>query len=186
MSLAARLRPAPPPPSAEEREREAVHTLAAVRGRAAIAPAPTTNRSLSALLRGLKPDDARAGGLSLRDLQRRWGDIAGAPFAGKTEPEKLAAGVLTVSAPRALAPLVQQQSGLLMERLAVAGLKLKGVRIVHRSAQAKPTRAAGNLAKLAPEDAAVLDADLAKALKDVADPKLRAALLELGRSVSKR
>jgi hypothetical protein len=179
MSIEARLRPAPtPPPEPDVRERAAAQALAAQRGKPAYAPAPSASRAIGALLRLLGREQA-GGGLGLSELQRRWADLAGAPFAGKIRPEKLAGGVLTVSAPGALAPLLQQQAGLLMERLNMAGARITSVRIEHRArrpadANVKPLSRPLNEAE---------DAALARGLEGVTDPKLHQALLRLGRAV---
>ena len=120
----------------------------------------------------------REGTLGLSEMQRRWTVIAGESFARAT-PEKFAAGVLTLRAPGALAPFLQQQAPLLIERLKLAGAKVKAVRIEQRAAP----RPAGNLAPLKRAISAAEEAALTQALDHVGDPGLRAALMRLGRAV---
>jgi hypothetical protein len=140
-----------------------------------ISPAPPAGKAVAALLKPLM----RETGLGLNELKRRWPDIAGESFA-RASPERLAAGVLTLSAPGALAPFLQQQAPLLLERLRVAGAKVKSVRIEQRSAA--PLRPA-NVASLKRALDASDEAALAQALDPVADPSLKSALLRLGRAV---
>lgn len=156
-------------------EARASQALAAHRGRGAIAPAPTASKSITALIRPF----AKKAGFSLRELQRNWREIAGESFARST-PEKLVAGTLTLRVPGALAPFLQQQIPLLIERLNHAGAKVKAIRLEQRAA---PRKADANIAPLkrplAPEE----EAALAQALDHVGDPALKSALLRLGRAV---
>ncbi len=165
----------PAPSAHESAEARAAQALASKRGRAPIAPAPRAGKAVAALLRPL----FREGGLGFNELRRRWGEIAGDSFSRAT-PEKLAAGVLTLRAPSALAPFLQQQAPLLIERLRVAGAQVKSVRIEHRAAAA-PTPA--NVRHLKAPLGAAEEAALAQTLDPVADPSLKSALLRLGRAV---
>ena len=106
--------------------------------------------------------------------QRGRSTIAAAPAAGKA-----VAGVLTLRAPGALAPFLQQQAPLLIERLKLAGAKVKSVRIEQRAA----ARPAGNVAAIKKPLSAAEETALAKALDHVGDPALKSALLRLGRAV---
>jgi len=113
-------------------------------------------------------------------LKRRWDEIVGAPYANKTYPEKLSAGALTLRASSALAPFLQQQTPLILERLKLAGAKVKTIRIEQRSAAPAPKANIGRLKRpLTPEE----DAALAQSLDRVGDDALRSALLRLGRAV---
>jgi hypothetical protein len=118
-------------------------------------------------------------GMGLNELKRRWAEVAGDSFA-RTTPEKLAAGVLTLKAPGALAPFLQQQAPLLIERLRVAGAKVKSVRIEQRTAQLP---AKGNVRPLQKPLTPAEEAALAQTLDPVGDPGLRSALMRLGRAV---
>lgn len=162
----------------EQSEADAARLLASARGRAQIKPPPAAARAAAALMRLIGKENVQSLGLS--DLKRRWAEIAGQPFAGKTEPEKLAGGVLTLAASSALAPLLQQQAPLLIERLRLAGAKITDIRIAHRAAR---PRAQGNLKPLKRALDPTEEAALARELDEIADPKLRSALLSLGKAV---
>lgn len=175
MSLRDRFRPglvSGPDPTAEAR---AAKALGGKRGRGAIAPPPRAGKSVSALLKPLLKET----GMGLNELKRRWAEVAGDSFARST-PEKLAAGILTLKAPGALAPFLQQQTPLLIERLRVAGAKVKSVRIEHRTA-ALPSK--GNVRPLKKPLTPAEEAALAQTLDPVGDPGLRSALMRLGRAV---
>lgn len=176
MSLRDRFQPPAPARAPDPRaELRAAAALQAKRGRGVIAAAPPAAKSITALIRPF----AKNAGLSLREMQRRWAEIAGESFA-RTTPEKLAAGVLTLRAPSALAPFLQQQAPLLVERLKTAGAKVKSVRILQRAApRLEPSNLASLKRPIAPEE----EAALAQALDHVGDPALKSALMQLGRAV---
>ena len=175
MSLRERFRPGPEPAADPLAEARAAQALAAKRGRHSFSPAPRAGKAVAALLKPLMRD----GGMGFNELKRRWPEVAGDSFS-RAAPEKLAAGVLTLRVPGALAPFLQQQTPLLLERLRVAGASVKSVRIEQRSAAPAPK---ANLrpfkAPLSPAE----EAALAQALDPVADPGLKSALLRLGRAV---
>jgi hypothetical protein len=158
-------------------EVKASRALGAVRGRTVIAPPPRAGKAVTAALRPLLKET----GLGLGELQRRWADIAGESFARAT-PEKLVAGTLVLRAPGALAPFLQQQAPLLMERLRVAGAKIKAVRIEQRAVTVK---ASANVAPLKRALTTTEEAALTRALDPVRDPGLKSALLRLGRAVKR-
>jgi hypothetical protein len=164
------------PPAAGPSEVQATQTLSANRGRRSVAPPPSANKSLAAVLKPLLKDT----GLGLAEMKRRWRDIAGESFSRAT-PVKLAGGVLTLHVPSALAPFLQQQAPLLVERLKVAGAKVKSVRIDQR-APAAPKPAA-NVRPLQKPLSGAEEAALAQTLDPVGDPGLKSALLRLGRAV---
>ena len=174
VSLRDRFRPAPLPAADPKAETRAAQSLNSQRGRASWTGAPRAGKAAAALLKPLMPE----GGLGLGELKRRWGDIAGDSFARAT-PEKLAAGTLTLRAPGALAPFLQQQAPLLIERLRMAGARIKVVRIEQRTG----VRAPANVRRLKTPLSPAEDAALAEALGPVADPGLKSALLRLGRAV---
>lgn len=175
MSLRDHFRPAPAEAVDPKAETRAAQALASQRGRGTIPPAPTAGKSVAALLRPLLKET----GMGLNELKRRWVEVAGESFSRAT-PEKLAAGVLTLRAPGALAPFLQQQAPLLVERLRVAGAKVKSVRIEQRSVV--PAKAA-NVQPLKKALSAAEEAALAQALDPVGDPSLKSALMRLGRAV---
>jgi hypothetical protein len=160
-------------PKAETR---AAQALAGKRGRGAIAPPPAASKAVTALLKPLLKET----GMGLNELKRRWREVAGDSFARAT-PEKLAGGVLTLSCPGALAPFLQQQIPLLVDRLKTAGAKIKTVRIDQRSAAPRP---ASNVRPLKKPLTQAEESALAQALDPVADPSLKSALMRLGRAVA--
>lgn len=176
MSLRDRFRPEPPPAANPVDETRAARALAAKRGRGTIAPPPNAGKAAAAVLRPLLKDT----GMGFNELKRRWVEVAGESFS-RCAPEKLSAGVLTLKAPGALAPFLQQQAPLLIERLKVAGAKVKSVRIEQRSAQL-PSKGS-NLRPLSKPLSAAEEAALADTLGTVEDPGLKKALLRLGRAV---
>ena len=116
--------------------------------------------------------------MGLNELKRRWGDIAGDRFARAT-PEKLVAGTLTLRVPGALASFLQQQVPLLIERLKMAGARIKAVKIEQRTTASRPA----NVRRLKAPLTAAEETALSKALDPVADPGLKSALMRLGRAL---
>ena len=165
------------PKAAGPSEGEASQKLSANRGRSSVAPPPNANKALAAVLRPLLKDT----GLGLAEMKRRWPDIAGESFARAT-PVKLAAGTLTIHVPSALAPFLQQQAPLLLERLRTAGAKFKAIRVAHR-APARPPTQPSHVRPLQKPLSAAEEAALAKTLDSASDDGLRSALMRLGRAV---
>lgn len=176
MSLRDRLRPtpAPRPPT----EAEVAKALAAQRGKSTWAPAPTAGKAAAALMRPLQGKAS----MGLNELTRRWDEIVGPPFSGKTSPEKLAGGVLTLRAPSAVAPFIQQQIPLLVERLKLAGAKVTSIRLEQR---AQKVVRSSNVRPLRRGLTAEQEAALAHSLDHVRDPDVKSALLRLGRAVKR-
>ncbi len=175
MSLRDRFRPAPPASIDPRAEARAAQALSAQRGRGPIAAAPAANKAVTAVLRPLLKD----AGLGLSELKRRWPELVGDSFA-RTCPEKLAGGVLTLTVPGALAPFMQQQIPLLIERLRLAGAKVKTIRIEQRTVAVKR---GSNVRPLKRALTAAEETALAQALDPVGDPGLKSALMRLGRAV---
>lgn len=165
------------PKAAGPSEGQAAQALAGKRGRQSVAPPPSANKSLASVLKPLLKDT----GLGLAEMKRRWRDIAGESFARAT-PVKLAAGTLTIHVPSALAPFLQQQAPLLVERLRIAGAKVKAIRVDHR-APAKPPPQPSNVRPLQKPLSQAEEAALAKTLAPAGDDALRTALMALGRAV---
>jgi hypothetical protein len=176
MSLRDRFRQAPAPSTDPKAETRAAQVLAAKRGRAPIAPPPGAGKAVTALLKPLLKET----GMGLNELKRRWREVAGESFA-RAAPEKLAGGVLTLSCPGALAPFLQQQVPLLIDRLKTAGAKVKAVRIEQKTAAA---RSEANVRPLKRPLTQTEESALAQALDPVSDPSLKSALLRLGRAVA--
>jgi len=177
MSLRERFAPARPVAADPRAETRAAKALAGKRGRGTIAPPPGAGKAVTALLKPLLKET----GMGLNELKRRWVEVAGESFSRST-PEKLAAGVLTLKAPGALAPFLQAQAPLLIERLRIAGAKVKSVRIEQRSGPA--AKPASNLRALKKPLTEAEEAALAQALDPVGDPGLKSALMRLGRAVT--
>ncbi len=167
---------APPRPAPDETR--AAQALAGQRGRASIAPPPRAGKAAAALLRPLLPQ----GGMGLSELKRRWVDVAGAQFAERAQPEKLAAGVLTLRAPSAIAPFLQQQAPLIIERLKLAGAQVKSIRIEQR---ALPPAKTPNVRRLKVELTPIEEDALTRRFENIDDPGLRSALTRLGRAVKR-
>ena len=150
--------------------------LAARRGRAPIQAAPLVSTIAARTLRPLLSKT----GPSLGELKRHWAEIVGQSLARATGPEKVGRGVLTIRAPAAVAPFLQHQAPLILERCALYGVKVEKLAIVHGQPAALPrpnvrpaTRA------LTPEEEAAALKDASAALSE----PLREALLTLARAV---
>jgi len=159
-------------PQAETR---AAQTLNGKRGRSTWSAAPRAGKAAASVLKPLIPQ----GGMGLNELKRRWADIAGDSFSRAT-PEKLVAGTLTLRVPGALAPFLQQQIPLLIERLKVAGAKIKAVKIEQRTTQLPR---ASNVRRLNQPLTEAEETTLSKTLGPVDDPNLKSALMRLGRAL---
>lgn len=158
-------------------EARATALLMQQRGRPAAKPAPSAGKIAAAILRPLLPQ--KTGALSLAELKRRWREIIANPeFYNATEPEKLAAGVLTLKVSRAHAPKVQQHAELFAQRCRLAGANVTRINIVQGSVNrvGQPVR---------PPVAAAPDPGLERSLANVENEALRAALLRLGRAMGR-
>ena len=174
VSLRERFRPAPAPASDPQAETRATQALNGKRGRGTWQAPPRAGKAAAGVVKPLIPQ----GGMGLNELKRRWGDIVGDSFARAT-PEKLVAGVLTLRAPGALGPFLQSQTPLLIERLKVAGARIKAVKIEQRTSAAR----APNVRRLKQTLTAAEETALSEALEPVADPGLKSALMRLGRAL---
>lgn len=175
VSLRDKFRPAPAPVADPQAETRAAQALNGQRGRGSWSAAPRAGKAAASVLKPLIPQ----GSMGLNELKRRWGDIAGDSFARAT-PEKLVAGTLTLRAPGALAPFLQQQTPLLIERLKVAGAKIKAVKIEQRTTQLPR---AGNVRRLSRPLTASEESALSQTVGTVDDPNLKSALMRLGRAL---
>jgi hypothetical protein len=158
-------------------ETYAAALLAARRGRKPIQPAPTASRHLTSILRSM-PNKAEVG---VKELKRRWTEIVGERLANGTEPEKIATGgVLTVRVSGALAPFVQHQATLIIERCKLAGAKVKRLTIRQGT---PPAKTVDNIRALPRQLTRDEEAELEAALARIEAPRLKAALSRLGRAV---
>jgi len=177
MGLFARLRQAYPETDPALREAQAEAALATRRGQAQWQAPPTAARHASPLL---KPFLKNAGA-GLSELKRRWPEIVGDSLGQATAPEKLAAGVLTVRAPSAIAPFIQHQASLILNRCALMGAKASKLAIAHGApvkASARSDRRQA-LRPLSPEE----EADLAATLTLLPEGRLKQAVARLGRAM---
>jgi hypothetical protein len=151
--------------------------LAARRGRKPIQPAPTASRHLTGILRSM-PNKAEVG---VKELKRRWAEIVGERLANGTEPEKIGTGgVLTVRVSGALAPFVQHQATLIVERCRLAGAKVKRIAIRQGT---PPVKIVENVRPLVRPLTRDEEAELEASLAMIEAPRLKAALSRLGRAV---
>lgn len=176
MSLRERFRPTAAPAPDPDAETRAGRSLGGQRGKASYAAAPRAGKAAAAVLKPILP---KGGGVGFHELKRRWSEIGGDTFARAT-PEKFVGGVLTLRCPGALAPFLQQQTGLLIDRLKTAGAKVSSVRITQGSGPPKPQP---NLRRLSKPITPAEETALAQALDPVSDPGLKSALMRLGRAV---
>jgi len=174
MSLRDRFQPGSTAAADPRAEARAAKLLAAKRGRTTIAPAPSAGKAVTAVLKPFLKEQ----GMGLNELKRRWPEVAGESFS-RAAPEKLVAGVLTLKVPGALAPFIEMQSSLLIDRLKTAGAKIKSIRIEQRTAAPKPPNVRPLARALTPAE----ETALAQALDPVGDPSLKSALMRLGRAV---
>ncbi|MBI1250651.1 MAG: DUF721 domain-containing protein [Alphaproteobacteria bacterium] len=175
MSLADRLRPQSAAP--EQHEERALLALAQMRGRGQRRPPPKAAASAMSIIKPLLKD----GGMGLSELKRRWPEIVGESLAKATAPDKLRAGALTIRTPGAMAPFVQHQIPLIIERCALAGAAVKKVTLTQA---APPPPAQPNVGK---PRALTLDEEeaLARGVDRIEYAGLRRALLRLGRAVQR-
>lgn len=175
--------PRPDGPLDPRLEEAAARALESRRGKPVRRPSPPQAGMLAArLVRPMVKGGASAG-KSLGELRRHWGDIVGAKDARVTEPEKLTAGrdgrtlVVKVSGPAA--PAIQHRLPELLQRCNLAGADLKAIRLQ----QGVIARPMGNVRPLSGPLAADQEAVLAAALAPIGSPRLKAALLRLGRGL---
>lgn len=176
MSLRDRFHPTAAPAPDPDAETRATRALSGQRGKASYASAPRAGKAAAAVMKPILP---KSGAMGFNEMKRRWAEVAGDTFA-RTAPEKYVGGVLTLRVPGALAPFLQQQIPLLIERLRTAGAKVSSVRIAQGTAAPKQ---APNVRRLSTPLTSAEESALAQALDPVSDPRLKSALMRLGRAV---
>jgi hypothetical protein len=145
----------------------------------------------------LKTLEARFGADS-SGLEARWREIVGETLGRLSQPNKLIrsrkgaseGATLEIRVDGPAATLVQHQAGDILARvnLALGEGAVSKLRIVQGPLRAPPIKAAGApLRRIAkgPLDAAA-EAELSQGLEDLADDRLKRALLTLGRGVVRR
>jgi hypothetical protein len=157
---------------------DAEAALTAHRGRPAIAAAPTAGKAVRTVVRPLMKGE----GVGLSDLRRSWQEIVGEKLAKATYPERLAGGVLTLKVPGALAPFVQHQQGLILDRCRLAGAKVTQVALLQGALPKIDASVRPLDRSLTREEEAAVAASLAA----VPSGRLHDALLRLGKAVAKR
>lgn len=176
MAMFARFRNPPAPGLPEDL---AAARLSAARGRAAAAPPPSAAGHAAKVLRPL----LKSSGGGLAELRRGWNEIIGASLARATAPEKFAGGVLTIRAASAVAPFVQHQQALIIERCALAGVAVTTLKIVQGPL---PKPEAANIRPAPRRLTAQEEAAVAAEVSAVPPGRLREALTRLGRAVRAR
>lgn len=179
MGMFARLRQAyPDPNAAKDREARAEAALARQRGKAPSGPAPTAAKHATQVLRPLLSDT----GAGLSELKRRWPEIVGESLAKATAPEKLVGGVLTIRAPSAVAPFIQHQATLILDRCTLAGAKATKLAIQQGTPaqRAKPAKRKELRSLTVAEEQ-----QLAAELQALPDGRLKNAVARLGRAVKR-
>ena len=170
---------------------DSVRILQTMRTKRAPKPRPPIVKQVQPFLKSL---ETKFAGMDdgLGALKARWPEIVGASLARVSEPARVIrgpkskpGGALEIRVMGAYAPLIQHQSATLLDRvnLYFGGRRIERLRIVQgpltqdaRPAQAAPPR------PLTPQEELALQ----KQVADVADDKLRAQLLKLGRGVMRR
>ena len=121
-------------------------------------------------------------GPGLATLKRRWSEVVGEKLAAGTEPLAVTRSTLTIRAPGAIAPFIQHQAPLILERCALLGAPAKALKIVQGAPQQTPPTA--NVARLSTAPASEESEKAAQAdVANLPDGRLKAALLRLGRAV---
>lgn len=160
-------------------EDSAQRYLSMRRGKDAVRPPPAVVTPVSKVLSPLLRDT----GLSLHELESRWEAIVGERLAKLTQPDKLSGTkdnrTLTLRVHAAAAPLVQHQTGLILERLRLAGSDAVRLHIRHGT----PVKPAANIASLQRELSAAEVALLETSLATIQNEGLRSALKRLGAAV---
>lgn len=128
-------------------------------------------------------------GVPLVALEANWEEIVGPRLAPLTRPVKITRGktgrVLVIEAPSAAAPMIQHQSGLIIDRARLGGAgQIKALKVQQtQSPKTKaPTRREPERRPLSQDERAKLDSGLA----EIESSSLRAALSRLGEAILTR
>ncbi len=171
---------------------EAAEILSRKRTRPPHRPAPPAGKALTAYLKAL---DERFAGSSAgpRVLVQHWREIVGETLARRTEPVKLVRprrggpAILEVRVDGPAAALIQHQSADIVARvnLTLGEGTVDRLRIVQGPLRIVPPAGPLHRRKPPPLDAAQ-EAELAAGMADAPEGGLKAALLRLGREVTRR
>jgi hypothetical protein len=178
--------PRPQGPLDPRLEEAAARALESCRAKPVRKPNPPRAGQLAAkIVRPMVKGGASAG-KSLGELRRQWADIVGEKDARVTEPDKLAGGkagrVLTVKVAGSAAPFIQHKIPMLLERCNLAGADLKDIKLI----QGVVARPAANVRPLRMPLSADEERLLESALAPIGSPRLKAALLRLGRGLGQK
>lgn len=156
--------------------------LAQRRGKEARRASPSAAAAAAKVMRPLFRDV----GLSLREIDSRWVELAGPQLAAATRPEKLSgsgsARTLTIKVHPAAAVLLQHQQPLLLERLRLAGAEVQRLALVQGWPAPRATPASARPSPVTSGDQPQTQG-LLEALQAIDHGPLRAALARLGKAV---
>ncbi len=147
---------------------------------------PSVGRTISAkLLPKMDSPGANVGALA-----ERWTEIVGPRLGALSRPVRIVKGrsgrVLVIEAPSAAAPMIQHQSGIIIQRAQLGGAgQIKALRVQ----QTKTAPKIGPRAKSMPKPRQLSPArkqELEAYLADVQDEDIRAALFRLGEAILTR
>ena len=177
--------PNPGPIGKTREDRLAEQELKRRRGRPERPPAPPLSKALFKTLQPILKET----GSGVGALEARWEEIVGARMAKLSRPVKIIEAktgyVLVIEAPSAASPMLQHQSGLIIQRVNLSGgANIKAIRLqqtVSKPEMASRKKKADRRA-LSPEQAKALDA----ALTDIQSDTIRQALRELGEALFTR
>ena len=128
-------------------------------------------------------------GSSVSALEANWSEIVGPRLAGLTRPVRIARGkagrILIIEAPSAAAPMIQHQSGLILQRAQLGGGgNLKALKVQQTQTPAQKTKKNKHRERrdLSAEERAHLEQNLS----EIESPTLRKALTKLGEAIITR
>ncbi|MBB36123.1 MAG: hypothetical protein CME88_15700 [Hirschia sp.] len=165
-------------------EREALRKLQFRRGKPIRSmSAPLSRTIVKSVLPQLKDT-----GVSVGVLATNWAEIVGPRLAGLTRPVKITRGktgrVLVIEAPSAAAPMIQHQSGIIIQRAKLGGGgQIKAIRIQQTETPASEKKKAEKPRPALTEEQR---AHLEEGLADMESDKLRAAFAKLGEAILTR
>lgn len=167
---------------------DSVRILQTMRTKRAPKPRPPIVKQVQPFLKSL---ETKFAGLDdgLGALKGRWPEIVGASLGKVSEPVRIirskTTGALEIRVMGAYAPLIQHQSATLLDRINLyfGGRRIDRLRIV-QGPLSTPVRtpAPAPPLPLSPQEELALQKEVA----DVADDRLRAQLIKLGRGVMRR
>ena len=166
-------------------DRLAEQELKRRRGRPERSAPPTLSK---ALFKTLQPILKEAGS-GVSALESRWEEIVGARMAKLSRPIKIIKAktgyILVIEAPSAATPMLQHQSGVIIQRVNLSGgANIKAIRLQQTvsSSESKSKSQKTKRASLSAKDAEALD----ESLSGIQSDSIRRALRELGEALFTR